>query len=181
MPLPPMCGRPGVNVKRQLRGYQTTQLCSWRLATTSTHLRLMPRCVRPKKIIPHYPTGHNSEAGPAFVPIGNFLQFFAKNVPYVPYYVTLPGLVVQGNSLYRGLCLSRPQKWFEAPQRAWLRLEKTFFFRGFSGCHKYVAPGNETKIFLPHICGTRRYWVNPLGLGCIPFPCHSYGLAALSG
>ena len=73
MPLPPMCGRPGVNVKRQLRGYQTTQLCSWTLATTSTHLRLMPRCVRPKKIIPHYPTGHNSEAGPAFVPIGNFL------------------------------------------------------------------------------------------------------------
>ena len=137
-----MCGRPGVNVKRQLRGYQTTQLCSWRLATTSTHLRLMPRCVRPKKIIPHYPTGHNSEAGPAFVPIGNFLQFFAKNVPYVPYYVTLPGLVVQGNSLYRGLCLSRPQKWFEAPQRAWLRLEKTFFFPWI--------------FWVPQICGARK-------------------------
>ena len=74
--------------------------------------------------------------------------------------VTLPGLVVQGNSLYRGLWLFLPQKWFEAPQRAWLRLEKLFFPRGFSGCHKYVAPGNETKIFLPHICGTRRYWVN---------------------
>ena len=74
--------------------------------------------------MPHYPTEHNSVAGAVSVPIRPILSKFAKNFPYVPYYVTLPDVVVQGNSLHRGLWLFLPKKWFEAPQRAWLRLEQ---------------------------------------------------------
>ena len=88
--------------------------------------------------------------GAVSVPIRPNLPKFAKNFPYVPYYVTLPGLVVQGNSLYTGLWLFLTQKWFEAPQRAWLRLENWADFRGFSLRRKYVAPGNGTKKQLPH-------------------------------